>query len=131
MNYECIPELYKETDVDKYEFIPTEEEYGKSFKFEGPDGGHYIKKAVIVEMPKMWLGEKQVNHRITYINLTSEEKEELFSVLDAELHDTTYEQLDDMVSSLRDVNTQLKDTIEYYEEAAVENELYERPLIIK
>lgn len=121
MNHECIPELYKENDVDKFEFIPQEDESNKSFKFEGPDGGYYIKKAMIVEMPYIWLGEKQGNHRITYINLNKEEKEELFSIFDAELHDTTYEQMDDMLSSLRARNEELQETIEYYEEAAVEN----------
>jgi hypothetical protein len=59
-------------------------------------------------------------------NLTDKEKEEAFKLLDKELHDTTYGELDEMVSSLSGLVEDLKDELEQYKEIFEESESRKR-----
>jgi hypothetical protein len=58
--------------------------------------------------------------KVQFFNMTDVEKEQAFDLLDAELHDITYNQLDDELSSLRALNEELQESLDYYEEAAAE-----------
>ncbi len=54
--------------------------------------------------------------RVIFHDLTDVEKEIAFDVIDAELHDETYKDLDKMVSTLRNQVEDLGETIDQYEE---------------
>jgi hypothetical protein len=60
--------------------------------------------------------------KVVLEGLTDEEKEKAFDMLDAELHDTTYNELDRMVDSLRGLNEELQDDLDYYKELIEEYE---------
>jgi hypothetical protein len=109
---EVIEGLVNNVDVIKEEYIPDETEKDRGYTFHGPDGWETIKHAIILKAPTY----DNSKHEILYINVSREEKERLFEMLDAELHDETYKQLDDENCRLRSQLDEVQELIEYYGE---------------
>jgi hypothetical protein len=101
--------------VDKEEIRPEVMDGNPGFSFYGPHGGRTLRNAVILNAPV----NKNRNHEILYLNVSRKEKEQLFDLLDAELHDTTWRQLDDENTHLKNRVDELEEELELYRERVV------------